>query len=94
MTELTVSTRVRATPDQVSSELGREVVILHVKNGQYYGLDEVGALIWKRLREGSSVAEIVAAITAEFDVDTQACELDVLQLLSEMVEAQLITIES
>lgn len=93
MQNLSKESRVRLTPDQVSSELGAEVVILHVRNGMYYGLDEVGVVIWKKLREGAKVADIVAGVIKEFDVEAQQCEQDVLRVLGEMVEAQLVTVE-
>lgn len=94
MKNITSNTRVKVTSDQVSSELGKEVVILHVKNGIYYGLDEVGVLIWSKLQGGSSVSEIVSSIVQEFDVDAKTCEQDVLRILSELVDAQLVTVDS
>ncbi|MEO6119864.1 MAG: PqqD family peptide modification chaperone, partial [Terriglobales bacterium] len=78
MNDLSSESRVKLTPDQVSSELGAEVVILHVKNGMYYGLDNVGVVIWKKLRESARVADIVASVVTEFDVDAKQCEQDVL----------------
>lgn len=94
MPALNAHSRLRAIPEQVSSELGKEVVILHLKNGVYYGLDEVGVVIWRKLQTGSSVADIVSSITAEFEVDAEQCENDVLKVLSEMLEAQLVIVES
>lgn len=93
MTTLSTSSKVKATPEQVSSELGTEVVILHIKNGVYYGLDEVGVLIWKKLQDGCSVSEIVSSVMKEFAVDVKTCEQDVLRILSEMVDAQLVSVE-
>ena len=94
MKDLSITSRVKVTPEQVSSELGKEVVILHVKNGVYYGLDEVGVLIWKKLQESCSVSDIVTSIVAEFDVDAKQCEQDVLRILSELQDAQLVAVET
>ena len=93
MPSLSTTSRVRVTSDQVSSELGKEVVILQVKNGVYYGLDEVGVLIWQKLQEGCSVADIVASVIREFDVGAQQCEQDVLRILAEMMDAQLVMVD-
>lgn len=93
MNSLSNESRVKLTPDQVSSELGAEVVILHVRNGMYYGLDEVGVVIWKKLREGARVADIVTSVVQQFDVGAQQCEQDVLRILGEMIDAQLVTVE-
>lgn len=91
---LSTESRVKVTPEQVSSELGTEVVILHVKNGVYYGLDEVGVLIWKNLQAGCRVSDIIANVMKEFDVDAKQCEQDVLRILREMMEAQLVEVEA
>lgn len=91
---ITPTSRVRATPDQVSSELGKEVVILQLGQGLYYGLDEVGVEIWRKLQDGCRVSEIVAAITEKFEVDDARCEADVLRILGEMEQAQLVVVES
>ncbi|MEO5937207.1 MAG: PqqD family peptide modification chaperone [Terriglobales bacterium] len=94
MHSLSLTSRVKVTPEQVSSELGQEVVILHVKNGVYYGLDEVGVVIWKALQQGCQVAEIIARVMGEFDVDQAKCEQDVLRILGELVDAQLVSVEA
>jgi hypothetical protein len=94
MKDLSTTSRVRATSDQVSSELGVEVVILHVKKGMYYGMDEVGVLIWKKLQASCTVSDIIASVMTEFDVDAQQCERDVLRILSELIEAQLVQVEA
>lgn len=91
---ITPTTRVRATSDQVSSELGKEVVILQLANGLYYGLDEVGVEIWRKLQDGCRVSDIVAAITEKFDVEAARCEADVLRILDEMQKAQLVVVET
>jgi len=91
---ITPATRVRATSDQVSSELGKEVVILQLANGLYYGLDEVGVEIWRKLQDGCLVSDIVAAITEKFDVEAARCETDVLRILDEMQKAQLVVVET
>jgi hypothetical protein len=93
MPTLGLDSRVKATPEQVSSELGKEVVILHVKNGVYYGLDEVGVLIWRKLQQGCSVSDIITAVMGEFEVDAKRCEADVLRILQEMMDAQLVVVD-
>lgn len=93
MSNLTAETRVKATPEQVSSELGKEVVILHIQNGMYYGLDEVGVVIWRKLQEGGRVADIVESVLQEFDVERERCQQDVLRILREMMDAQLVVVE-
>jgi hypothetical protein len=82
--ELTPATVLVAARGQVSTELEGEAVILGLADGVYYGLDGAGALVWERLREPRSVAELRDAVTAEFDVDAETAERDLLALLEEL----------
>jgi coenzyme PQQ synthesis protein D (PqqD) len=56
---------VTVTKDQVSCSLGTEAAILNVKDGIYYGLDPVGAHIWKLLQTPCKVADIQEALLQE-----------------------------
>jgi hypothetical protein len=92
-TKITSKTRITVTKDQVSCEMGAEAVILHIKDGVYYGLDEVGAAIWKALQQPRSIAEIVEQLQNEYAVDVEQCERDVFRIISEMADVHLVTIE-
>ena len=89
---ITLDSIVAAAPEQVSSDLAGEAVILDLKQGVYYGLDEVGARIWALLQQPRSVEAIRDAILAEYDVEPERCERDLLELLGELSAAQLIEI--
>lgn len=88
--EITPATVLVAARDQVSTELEGEAVILGLADGIYYGLDGVGALVWERLREPRSVAELRDAVTAAYDVDAETAERDLLALLGELAERGLV----
>lgn len=81
-----------ASREQVSSDLAGEVVMLNLKNGTYYGLDEVGARVWSLIQEPRSVAALRDAITDEYDVEPERCEHDLLALLQELEAAGLIEV--
>jgi hypothetical protein len=83
--------RIVAVPDQVSSNLGDEAVILHLGSGTYYGLDPVGARIWNLLMERPrSVYEIRDVIVDEYDVEPGHCERDLRLLLEDLAQHGLI----
>jgi len=81
-----------AARDQVSAELEGESVILSLADGVYYGLDGVGARIWELLREPRRAAELLDAITAEFDVDAGTAWRDLSGLLADLAARRLVEI--
>lgn len=82
-----------ATPEQVSSDLAGESVILNLKTGMYFGLNEVGASVWNLLQQPRSVTDICTQILEEYEVESEQCERDVLTLLHELIESDLIEIK-
>ena len=81
-----------AVPNQVSSSLGDEAVILELTQGIYYGLNEVGARIWTLLKEPRRAGEIRDAIVDEYEVGSATATRDVLGLLTELADRGLIEV--
>lgn len=90
---LSLASVVAASPDQMASSVGGEIVILGVKAGRYYGVDGVGARVWQLVQSPVSVAAIRDAIVAEYAVDPARCEADVFALLRSMLDARLIEVQ-
>jgi len=89
---ISTNSRIVVSQDQVSCDLSGEAAILNLKAGVYYGLNTVGASIWKLIQEPRSVKEIQDAILEEYEVDPEQCGRDVLELLQELSNHELIKI--
>lgn len=81
---ISLRTTIVAAKEQISCDLLGEAVILDLKSGIYYGLDEVGARIWALLQEPRQVNEILNALLEEYDVDLPRCEIDLIGLLRQL----------
>jgi hypothetical protein len=90
---ITLDSRVVAVPDQLASELAGEVVILNLASGNYYGLDAVGATIWNLIQTPGTVRDLCNALAAEYQIEPEICTADVLELLTELVNEQLVELQ-
>jgi len=81
-----------AIADQASVDLDDEVAILNLKTGVYFGLNEVGAWIWRFIQQPHSVGEVQAALLDEFDVTADQSQADLAALLRDLAQHQLIEI--
>ena len=79
--------------DQLSCELGGEAAILNLGNGVYYGLDPVGARIWELIQAPREVADVRDLLVAEYDVDVDRCERDLLMLLARLAAERLVEVQ-
>ena len=82
-----------ASKEQVSCDLAREMAILDVKSGTYYGLNAVGAWIWQLIQEPRTVYEVCDALLKEYEVEPERCERDLLALLQELADKGLIEVK-
>jgi sulfur transfer complex TusBCD TusB component (DsrH family) len=86
------SATVLAAGDLLASAFGAELVILSLKDGVYYGLEDVGARIWALLQQPTTISAIRDALVAEYDVESARCERDVQALLQDLAARGLIEV--
>lgn len=87
---LTLSTVVRARPNQASSPVGDDLVILDLDSSMYYSLDPVGRRIFELLQEPTALGAVVDQVVAEFEVDAATAGADVLALVDTLVAQKLV----
>lgn len=92
--EINENTVVSANTQQVTGDLpDGDVVILNLADGVYYGLNEVGARIWKLIRQPVSVRQLTDTLLSEYDVDAEQCYREVERLLKELFAHGLLHVE-
>lgn len=84
--------RLKAIEGHLFSEMKGEGVILSLKNGKYYGVNAVGASIWKAIQSSATLQEIESSVMQEYEVDELTCRQEVLSFLKKMVKEELVEI--
>ena len=87
---ISTDTVIRRKHDVLFNEIDGEVVMLSVKNSEYYGIDEVGSRIWELLESPLSVDELIGLLTEEYDVSQEQCRHDTLAFLEKLSEKDLL----
>jgi hypothetical protein len=83
----------KLTSQQIASRVGGEIVILNHNKGSYYGLDEVGALVWNKLEDEPKTLEALCdAVLSEYDIDQETCQEDVQLLLKDLISEKLVEV--
>lgn len=94
MDAISMHSVVVVTKDQVSCALGEESAILNMKNSVYYGLNSVGTCVWNLLKQPKSVGQVRDAVLAEYEVEPQRWEHDLLELLEQLRSEGLIELRT
>jgi hypothetical protein len=93
--QLSLASTVALSKDQVSCELGDEAALLNLAKGVYYGLNEAGKFAWTLIQQGPKTGEqILEAMLAEYEVERDRCERDVMDLLNKLLTEGLIEIKA
>lgn len=67
-----------------------ELVLLHLDQGEYFALNEVGARIWELCDGTTTMEAIVSVLAEEFEAPRELIEEDAQALLAELVDDDLI----
>lgn len=93
MGDITTKSIVQASKEAVWCEVSGEAAILNLRSSMYHGLNPTGARAWALLAEPRTVAEIRDALLEEYDVETEQCQRDVIELLRDLLAQGLITVK-
>ena len=85
-----LETKLSIPPQVMSRLVGDETVLLDIASGVYFGLDGVGKRIWESVAEGQNLAQTIAVITREFEVDEAQAQTDVIEFTNDLVERGLL----
>lgn len=67
-------------------------VLLDIERDQFFSLNPMGSLIWRRLEEGAPLDRIKAAIAEETGMDLSVVESDVDEFIAELKAKKLLQV--
>jgi hypothetical protein len=88
----TLHSKIHVGQDVLFRDLDGEAVVLNLKTGKYYGLDEVGTRMWALLAQHGQVEPVYQALLAEYDVAGERLQLDLLGFVDELASHGLVQI--
>ena len=86
------SDRVEVPGDVLVSELDGESVILNLKTESYFGLDEVGAMMWSVVTRADSIEAAYETLKGEWNIDPALLRNDLSTLLEQLASEGLVRI--
>lgn len=81
---MTDETIVQRRVGLIEAEVDGELVALHVDNGTCYGFNGTATRIWAMIEAPKRLGALRDALVAEYDVDPETCERQLVDLLREL----------
>ncbi|MBN1271428.1 MAG: lasso peptide biosynthesis PqqD family chaperone [Candidatus Aminicenantes bacterium] len=92
MKSISLESVVYRTNEIVASDIDKDTVMMSIKNGKYYGLNDIGSRIWELLENPISVLNLCRILTKEFEVKENQCHIDVIEFLNILRDEKLISL--
>ena len=90
MANIVESTIISRSSSVLTAEVNGEIVMMSIQQGQYFGLDDIGSDIWKRIELPCSFATLIDGLTVDYDADRATILADVHRLLLRMAEQNVV----
>src|SRR5947208_12139019 len=88
--DIVEATIIARSPSVLTAEVDGEIVMMSIEQGRYFGLDDIGSDIWRRIEPPCSFAELIDRLVADYDADRATIAADVQTLLGRMVEQDVV----
>ncbi len=79
------------SPDVAFQQIGEEMVLLNLKTGKYFSLDEVAARMWMHLMETHNLQATLEKMLEEYDVERERLQLHLNDFIAQLKSHELIT---
>ena len=90
---LSIHDSLTVAADVMFQHLNDEAVLLDLKSGMYFGLNDVGARAWQLIVEHGRLARVLDVLLQEYDGEREAVERDLMELAGQLVARQLAAVK-
>ena len=91
---LSLESRPSRKEDVLAQTAAENWVLLDLKSGNYYALDDVSSRIWHLLDGTRTIAEIVAVVEAEYEAPASQIRADAVTFIEELAQEGLVRADS
>lgn len=93
MSGIIETTQISRNPAVLAAEVDGETVMMSIEAGRYYGLDDIGTVIWKRINPPCSFSDLVEGLAADYEADRATIASDVRALLERMAQEHVVRLD-
>ena len=86
------STVIKLSEEVIAQELDGEMVLLDLRNGEYFGINSTGSQIWQDISQGTTLIDIAASLSQSFKLEQEMAAADVVSFVRRLAEMGLVEI--
>jgi Coenzyme PQQ synthesis protein D (PqqD) len=85
---------VQRDTDVIAAEVDRDLVMVSIANGFYYGVADVSREIWEAIEHPRKVSDIIDDLTATYNIDRSSCQEQTLSFLEDLMTENLLQVKN
>ena len=82
--QLSTTSVIAQSSGLLEAAIDEDTVLLSIERGTCYSLNRIGSRIWGMLASPARIADVCATLVAEYRIDRDTCERQVIDLLEEL----------
>ncbi|MEG0086999.1 MAG: lasso peptide biosynthesis PqqD family chaperone [Niameybacter sp.] len=90
--EMTWETVIKQEGSMDTSDIDGEKVMMDLDKGSYFMLNDVATHIWDLVESPMKLADVVAHLLGEYEIDEETCKEQVMAFVSELHKRELVAI--
>jgi Coenzyme PQQ synthesis protein D (PqqD) len=75
---------VQRDPDVIAAEADRDLVMVSIANGLYYGVSDVARVIWETIERPKKISDLIDDLAGTYNIDRITCEQETLSFLEDL----------
>ena len=75
---------VQRDPDVIAAEADRDLVMVSIANGLYYGVSDVAREIWETIERPKRISDLIDDLAGTYNIDRTVCEQETLSFLEDL----------
>ena len=90
---ISMKSKIIRSSHPVAEPVDDELVMADIEAGKYYGLNDIGTAIWKRIETKITVEDLCKQLCETYTVTPEQCSAEVIAFLKDLESRKLILIE-
>jgi hypothetical protein len=84
------SCRLRRSSNATFETVADEAIVIHLRTGAYYSLNEVGTVFWQMLDGSQTIGDCAAKIAGNYDAPVEVIAADLLEISADLLKEGLV----
>jgi ethanolamine ammonia-lyase large subunit len=81
---LNLNCTVQRDPDVIAAEADRDLVMVSIANGLYYGVSDVAREIWETIERPKKISDLIDDLAGKYNIDRTTCVQETLSFLEDL----------